>query len=262
MPQGDTFRWGGRSWGRGDQDKFRTWLRRHGSNFNTWSSRHPGAGALITGEGQIDRRMEPPPGQPMPPPNVGKPYPDQTYPGKPPPGAAGPGGGTQQPQAPWASDPILVQAQAAWNRRMANAESSALGERQRLLVEYGSPELARSLLGQGGESYASAAEQNPFSVLANLRRGYQQNEQGLNEGLNQRNLFYSSTRGDELGRLATGYQGQQAEAAGGVQSALDAISQNLLSGRESAEDALLSAQQEAYQRWLAELLASGGLPPR
>jgi hypothetical protein len=186
--------------------------------------------------------------------------PGQTPPIGPPGGVGGgqaPAGGTGLP--PWAADPILVQAQAAYQKQLADAEASALAQRQQLLVGYGDPNLANSLLGEGNP-YSQAAEQNPFSVLSNLRHGYEQEQTGLNEGLNRANLFYSSTRGNQLGELARGYQGQQAQAAGDIQSQLGGITSALLGSRQQGEQDLMGAQEGAYGRWLEQMLTSGATP--
>ena len=163
-----------------------------------------------------------------------------------------------QAPPPWASDPILAQAQASYQQAMASSEAQSAARQQQLLTAYGDPELARMMLG-ADSPYATAAEQNPFSTLANLRYGYGQSQNQLINNLSP-NLFYSSTRARAQEDQTRDYQGQLYGAAGEAQAGLSEIQEALLEQRMSSEDSLRAAQEDAYERWLARSLAGGGLP--
>lgn len=44
-----TFTWGGRTWGAGDLDAFRSWLSAHGGDWGTWAANHPEAQSILMG---------------------------------------------------------------------------------------------------------------------------------------------------------------------------------------------------------------------
>jgi hypothetical protein len=153
------------------------------------------------------------------------------------------------------TDPILMQIRAANQQAIAAAEAAALAQQKQLLIEYGDPDLAMSLLKDQGTSQAAA--QNPYSTRQTLKRTYEQGVGGINEALNKRNLFYSSTRGQELGKAASAYGAAQSQASGSLQNALSGISQGLLSTRQEAASRETEGLQEAYQNALAFALQYG-----
>lgn len=177
------------------------------------------------------------------------------------PGGGVPGGGGADGQLnPYYSldtDPILAAIRAQNQQMIANAEASAEAQRSKLLLQYGDPELARQF---GGETQATAAEQNPFSILKMLQRQYEENTYGANEALNKSNLFYSSTRGTELGNLARALDQGRAEAGSTLQDALGGISQGLLDVRGQAQGRETDALNQAYQNQLQFALQYGAGP--
>jgi hypothetical protein len=158
----------------------------------------------------------------------------------------------------YSADPVLQQVVAAQNRAVRDAEARALAERQALAVDYGDPELARQL--GLGASFEQAASENPFSQTANLRRAYEQQQTATNEALNKRNLFYSSTRGQALGDLATGYQQAGYGASREAQARLAGITENLLGAQMQSASTIGQAQGQAAQRAIDRALAVGYNP--
>ena len=166
--------------------------------------------------------------------------------------ATAPGAASGAPNAAgspfdYSADPILQQIRAAGQQQIASQEAATLAGQRRLLTDYGDPDLARSILG-AGDPAGQAAGQNPFSVRTNMKRSYDQGVGSLEEGLNKSNLFYSSTRGKELGNAATAYQGQQAGAARQVQDMLSELAAALVATRTGVSSEIAQAQAEAAQR--------------
>jgi len=166
----------------------------------------------------------------------------------------------QAPQTPqlgysYDADPVLNQIQALSGQSRGDAAANANALRLQLAQQYGDPALARQY---GTEADAAAASANPNSVLAQLAHSYQTGQQGLEQALNQQNLFYSGARVKQLGELANQYQGQQAGAAGQEQGALGSIAANLAAAQHAADLQDAQAQQDAYNRQLAYAMAAGG----
>lgn len=158
----------------------------------------------------------------------------------------------------WASDPILQQIQALAEQNKAAAEAGALAQRQQALIAYGyDPTLGGEY---GDASTQAAAQQNPFSVLKNLQRQHEQRQTSLNENLNKQNLFYSSYRGTQLQNEGTQYLGEQSSANQALQGAFGSIAANLLSAKQSGQQQVTQAQQDAYTRYLQQQLANAGAP--
>ena len=161
----------------------------------------------------------------------------------------------------WASDPILMQIQALAQQNTAAAEAGALAARQQALISFGYDQSLDSSGAYGDQNTADAAKQNPFSTLQNLKRVHDARQNQLNENLNKQNLFYSSTRGKELGNEATQYLGEQYNANQALQSNLGNIANNLLTAKQSAAGQVEQGQQDAYTRYLQNSLQNvGGVP--
>jgi hypothetical protein len=153
------------------------------------------------------------------------------------------------------ADPVLNQIQALSGQSRGDAQANATALRLQLAQQYGDEQLARQY---GGEAQAAAARANPNSVLAQLAHSYQTGQQGLEEALNQQNLFYGGARVRQLAELANQYQSQQAGAAGEEQGALGSITSNLAAAMHAADLQDAQAQQDAYNRQLQYALAAGG----
>lgn len=153
------------------------------------------------------------------------------------------------------ADPILNQIQALSGQSRQDAETNAHALRLQLAQQYGDENLARQY---GGESEAAAAKGNPNSVLAQLAHSYELGQSGLEQALNQQNLYYSGARVKQLAELAQQYQSQQAGAAGQEQDALGGISSNLAAALHAADLRDIQAQQDAQNRALQAALGAGG----
>lgn len=164
-----------------------------------------------------------------------------------------------QPTVDYSGDPVLAMIRAQQQQNIAAAESANLAARQQALISYGySPELSGLYPDQNTQN---AAQQNSFSTLNDLKRNHEQRQKGLNEDLNKANLFYSSTRGQELQKEGTQYLGEQSDAAGKLRDYLSSLNENLLGAKQGSEDAISQGEQDAYLRNLQNSLQYGGLPP-
>jgi hypothetical protein len=154
------------------------------------------------------------------------------------------------------TDPALQQIQALTGMSDEQARASALKQKYDLLLGYGDPELARSVLGD--ESLATAAAGNPTSTRAQLSQSRDRNLHDLTEGLNQANLLYSGYRVNQEGQAANDYQNALAQAASGVNSGLGQIGENLSGTLGQNEQQRVAAMQDAYNRHATEAGAGGG----
>lgn len=195
---------------------------------------------------------------------TGVPYPPAAAPpaaGPPPVAGTAPAPGRYD----YSGDPILGLFNQGAAKSTSDAQGSLLEAQKRSLIGFGSSELAGKVLGQGDPT-AAAAGANPFSTLANL--GYQYGEsrwsanqqqselnanansqlgqlgfqQGLdtnklNQDLNDRNLWYSSTRPNELGALGQQYGYQRADITRPLQFATERTNRSLAElGRNELAD--------------------------
>jgi len=153
-------------------------------------------------------------------------------------------------------DPILAKVRALNSKYIQSAQASALAEKQRSLIDFGSPDLALQTIHD--QNTARAAQQNPFSTLAQLLLGHNQNDLGINEDTNKRNLFYSSTRGFDLTNEGRGYLQRQSLAQNALEAGMRGQDMSVLSAEQVAAERELAAEDAAYQRALAFALANGG----
>lgn len=153
------------------------------------------------------------------------------------------------PTYDYLTDPILVQVNATQGMAIAQAQASALAQQKAALIAYGDPNLAMSVLGD--QATADAAAANPTSTLATMAATNATNVRGINETENKSNLFYSSDRGYQQGLSQQTYLANQASAASGLQSSLGGISTQLLASEQAAYNAEAQAQEDAYNRALA-----------
>lgn len=151
------------------------------------------------------------------------------------------------------TDPILQRMHALAASQRAQAESGALALRKQLAIDYGDTGYGKTL----DESTGKAAEQNPFSVFANLANQYQTGTRNLEENLNAHNLFYGGARINALANALTDYQRQQAAATGQEQQSLTGIEQNRVAALLAADQEEQQAYTDAYARALQLALAGG-----
>lgn len=152
-------------------------------------------------------------------------------------------------------DPALIQVQGSVAQALAFAESEALRRQRELLIDYGDPSLAQQLLKEGANGPdVLAAQRNPFSTRQQINRQHEHRQRDLNESLNQRNLFYSSTRERALGDEGLATLQQYYDAARQVQSQLSDINTSLMQARLTAqaqrEQAIQDARNQRVQRVL------------
>lgn len=162
------------------------------------------------------------------------------------------------------TDPVLQQIQSMAGQSDAQANASALRQREQLLTGYGDPSLAAAVLGSN-DPYVQAAGQNPTSIVAQLRQQHDRQLHDLIEQLNNANLFYSGNRILREQQDANDYQGQLAHAANDVQGSLDTIAGNLASALASNQNQRAQALQEAYGRAIQQphpVTAPGGFSPQ
>jgi hypothetical protein len=115
-------------------------------------------------------------------------------------------------------DPILQQIQAANLANVQGAQANELAGRKQALIDYGSEPGLEGLFPD--QSTQEAAKGNPFSVLANLLYAHQQDTRGIDENLNQQNLFYSSEHDRQNQDEQHHYQQGRSAAYGGLRSQL------------------------------------------
>ncbi len=202
--------------------------------------------------------------------NPGLALPDGGQPAKAPPAPVAPAPAVSPPVKPpapntgghdfgnldFSGDPILAQVRAYNARVVANAQAGALAAKKRDLIDFGSKDLATQTIGD--TNTATAAAQNPFSTLAQLLGAHDRNDLGVNETRNKQNLFYSSTRGNDLTTEGKDYLLRQATAQGALERALTGYDSQVLQAQDSAAQNELSAEEAAYMRAIQFALANGG----
>jgi hypothetical protein len=177
-------------------------------------------------------------------------------------GGGGGGGGAPSlnlANLDFSNDPILARIRAVGQESIAQAEAEARAARTKLVIGYGSPELAGTLrLGANVQGQASG---NPFSTLGELKRGYERrNVFDVDRPLSdQANLFYSTERGRQRALSGESYLRDQAQAQAAVQEQLAQISNQLTQARMSAQAQRIQAEQSAYERALQQALYSAGV---
>lgn len=140
-------------------------------------------------------------------------------------------------------DPILQRIVAYDTQARASAQAAADASRRQLAIQFGD---AAGITGDSATAEAAAA--NPFSVLANLKRGYGDTARQHDEQLNDNNLFYSGARVNQLQQDATGYQQQQYDARQQALASLGGIQNQLAQQLSGADQADIQGQNDAYGR--------------
>lgn len=158
------------------------------------------------------------------------------------------------PIVDYSSDPLLLQTRALSQRNLAGARAAALAARTGQLEQFGYDPALASLYPDA--NVAGAARANPNSVLAQLARANTQRVRGINEGASAHNLYYSSYRGQELGRNAAAYQSDQQTAAQTLRNALAGIGSSLTGVEQTEQERVMGAEQDAYLRALQYALAN------
>lgn len=157
------------------------------------------------------------------------------------------------------NDPQLVQARAAAEAGLGSAKAQALEARRKLMIQFGSPEIAKRILGADDPTVAaiSGDPANSASVLGRMTQAYNQNVQQTDADLNSGGLFFSGHRGKLLTGLANQRQQQEVDAQRSLEDQLSGISSGLSGAEGAYRDALLAGDQGAYERAQAQALDYG-----
>jgi hypothetical protein len=169
-------------------------------------------------------------------------------------------------------DPILAQIKAIGARSVKDAASGVAAGAKNALIGFGSVKLPQrlrdlftnqvpaqdSVLGQlpdnpllgalNDTGTAAAAEQNPYSTLAQLTQGHQRNVADIGNQTNLSNLFYSSTHANKLADEQSALQAQQDQAAQSLAGILGGYNQAYLDSIGNARDQYTSELPGAFDR--------------
>ncbi|HET8894446.1 MAG TPA: hypothetical protein VFM96_10160 [Gaiellaceae bacterium] len=172
-------------------------------------------------------------------------------------------------------DPVYQQVVAAGQRNIGDASTAALASAKNALLGYGSiaPDAASGLsglfqndpnnpiLGALSDTLtAQAAKNNPNATLNQLALNDYQRVGQLDADLNDKNLYYSSTRAAQLANDANTYRGEQATATSDLADSLAGIYANVLNAKQGALENQNNALQQAYQNALSLAALGGGAP--
>lgn len=102
-----------------------------------------------------------------------------------------------------------------------------------------------------------AAQQNPFSIAAQLRDAHAKANQGIDQGANDANLYYSSTRGNQLADELKGYVGNVSGAQNTLRGQLDALLGGLTGEKQTESTNLANAIEQARQNAITNAISSG-----
>lgn len=166
----------------------------------------------------------------------------------------------QQPAAPppgqydLNADPVLQQVNAITLLADQNAQTAALRNREQMLLNYGDPALAASVLG-ADDPYVQAAGQNQQSTLAQLLRSYHHGLQNFDATLDP-SLAFSGYRIGQEGQIGQDYQDSLAQAAAGLQSGLGSVTDQLNQQLQADNAQRAQALADAYQRFVQNALAN------
>ena len=159
---------------------------------------------------------------------------------------AGPGSSASHGGSPGTyGDPAYELAKAFAIRSRKEAQDRALAKRRAAAIQYGSAAGLEGVLGGDFASVAQQASQNPFSVIANLKYGYDRGVSDLEEQLNKANLFYSGYRGEQLGDAAHQYQQAGYNANTQFQGLLTDVADQLAAALMAADQAEMMAALNA-----------------
>jgi hypothetical protein len=160
------------------------------------------------------------------------------------------------------TDPALKQIQSLAGLSDQQAQAGALQQRQDLLLSYGDPTLAASVLGPT-DPIVTAAAQNPTSTVAQLGQQRDRNLKTLEDQLNAANLGYSGYKVTQETQAGQDFQNALAQAAaqlnqnlGGVDSTL---AQALAANNEQRVQGINSAADRAAQQAMQTGVDPGAL---
>lgn len=179
-------------------------------------------------------------------------------------------GGFGSQYGDYASDPVLNKIKAMQNAALFGTRSDVQRQQRDLLLNLGSRDLAKSVLGDKDPIYGLVSEdpETSLSTFARIAHDYGQTVHASDEDLNSNNLFYSGYRGKVLGDLARQQTTAKNDAAAQVQAQLGGLTRVLTGAEQDYQNAMMSAESDAYMRAMEAAFAAagaggggGGAPP-
>jgi hypothetical protein len=163
----------------------------------------------------------------------------------------------------YSADPWLQRFMLGYNADEDKDKTSALAEQKRLLLGFGSKELAAKLLG-ADDPFVNTISSDPkssFSLLANMQRAYDQTVSQTEGVLNKNNLFFGGHRGKALGELATGHLGDVNQETVNMEGQFNAIRDALLGRQTERRTKKEEAEFAAWERANAEAAKNPSVAP-
>jgi hypothetical protein len=166
------------------------------------------------------------------------------------------------------TDPIVQRIKALNTNNYAGAVANAQASAKQDLIGAGfnladiiaaHPELGQGILGSvlADQATAEAAQQNPFSTAATLANTHNQNVHAIDQNDNAANLYYSSTRANQLGDEAHQYLGGVASAQSTVAQALAALLGGVTNEQQTENENLANAYDTARENAVTNSINSG-----
>ena len=152
----------------------------------------------------------------------------------------------------YSTDPALQAIKAVTARQRADARAGNTAGLKQLAIRFGD---ASGLIDDEGT--ALAAKGNPFSTLAEILRGYTRGVEGIDEGYNKRNLFFSGRRARALTDALEDRNRQEYRARNEVQDQVGALARALRDTLAGADMSDIEAEQGARDRAVQRSLDYG-----
>jgi hypothetical protein len=154
------------------------------------------------------------------------------------------------------TDPALQQIQSLAGLSDQQAQSGALQQREQLLLAYGDPNVASSVLGATDPTVAAAA-QNPTSTVHQLGEQRDRNLKTLDDQLEGQNLGYSGYRVTQETQAGQDYQNALAQAAAQLNQNLGGVDSNLAAALAANNEQRVQGINSAADRAAQQAAATG-----
>lgn len=165
--------------------------------------------------------------------------------------APGPPPAPHAPPPAYQSDPGYVNANNTYNQQETDLQAFLNANRSQALIQFGAPSLLHGLGFNVDPNTASAAAANPYSIYALLGKGRDEATRGITNNLAARGLLHSGDYGFLNGKNAQNYGQGLYTAEQQLLAALSGQYQSYLQQHSANQQARDSAQQQAYQWYLA-----------
>ena len=149
------------------------------------------------------------------------------------------------------TDPYLQGLKAQQQTDLNTQAAMNLASKKRILLGFGSQELARKLLGD--DPFVNLVSANPdtsTSTLAQTAYTYRNKVQGFNEAENAANLFYGGGRGFGLRDLAHANLVDIANQTADIEDQLSGYDENYAAAVRTAQANYWNAVMQQYGNWL------------